>query len=184
MELREEQRKLLEFVKKQHGSQIRKYTGEPYWNHVYSVAEIVSEYDVEGVEVALCHDLFEDTSCDFTMLHKELVYIGYGARVSYKICTCVNELTDIYEHRLYPHWNRKKRKLEEAKRLGGVSVLAQTVKYADLIDNTKSIVENDPAFAKIYLEEKSELLDRMLHGDNELYDAACNSLYEAEKSLK
>lgn len=183
MELREDQRKLLEYVKSQHGEQKRKYTGEPYWNHVYSVAEIVSEYDVEGIEVALCHDLFEDTDCDFSKLHKELVIIGYNARESYQICKKVSELTDIYIHEFYPHWNRKTRKQKEAERLGGVSSLAQTVKYADLIDNTKSIVEYDKDFAKVYLSEKSVLLDEMLDGDSELYDIACNSLHKASKEI-
>jgi hypothetical protein len=39
-----------------------------------------------------------------------------------------------------------------------VSPRAKTIKLADMIDNTFSIVERDPAFAKVYLAEKAALL--------------------------
>ncbi len=42
---------------------------------------------------------------------------------------------------------------------------AQTVKLADLISNSKSIVQHDPEFAKTYLEEKRMLLAVMTKGD-------------------
>ena len=32
--------KLQEFVKYKHEKQVRKYTGEPYYNHVFNVAHI------------------------------------------------------------------------------------------------------------------------------------------------
>jgi hypothetical protein len=42
---------------------------------------------------------------------------------------------------------------------------AQTVKLADLIANSRSIMAHDPAFAKIYLEEKRMLLEVLTRGD-------------------
>ena len=36
---------------------------------------------------------------------------------------------------------------------------AQTIKVADIIDNTKSIVRRDPGFAEVYLKEKAALLE-------------------------
>lgn len=171
MNLTEQQNLLLDFVKLQHGEQKRKYTGEPYWNHLYAVASIVSDYEPHtfAVEIALCHDLFEDTQCTFTQLHNSLISFGYDRKDAYDICTCVNELTDVYTSEAHPYMNRKKRKAEEAKRLGTISALSQSVKYADLIDNTSSIVERDESFAKVYLSEKKDILSVMNKGNQDLF---------------
>jgi hypothetical protein len=42
---------------------------------------------------------------------------------------------------------------------------AQTIKLADLISNTRSIMEHDEAFARTYLEEKRLLLEVMTKAD-------------------
>ena len=49
---------------------------------------------------------------------------------------------------------------------------AQTIKLADLISNSRSIMEHDPAFARTYLEEKRMLLEVMTKGDPGLYAEA------------
>jgi GrpB-like predicted nucleotidyltransferase (UPF0157 family) len=49
---------------------------------------------------------------------------------------------------------------------------AKTVKLADLISNTQSIVKYDPKFAKIYLEEKRRLLTVLGDGDATLFARA------------
>lgn len=169
MTLTPQQLLLLDFVKLKHGDQVRKYTGDPYWTHLVNVAEIVSQYEPDCIEIALCHDLFEDTQCTFTELHRAMTKIGYDRNFTYDVCTCVTELTDVFTHSDYPHMNRKKRKLKEAERLGTVSYRSQSVKYADLIDNTKSIVEHDEGFAKLYLEEKENILAVMVGGNGVLY---------------
>lgn len=170
MILSERQNLLLDFVKLQHGEQKRKYTGEPYWNHLYSVAEIVADYEPNtfAIEIAFCHDLFEDTKCTFAQLHNNLIAFGYSRNVAYSICACVNELTDVFTSYAYPYMNRKKRKEEEAKRLGTISNISQSVKYADLIDNTRSIMERDKSFAKVYLSEKKDILLVMRSGNIDL----------------
>ena len=173
--LTSKQQSLLEFVKSQHGSQVRKYTGEPYWTHPLSVSNILMDKGLfEMIEVALCHDLFEDTKCNFDSLYKELIRLGYDNIKSYRICKNVQELTDVFTHEDYPYMNRLKRKQKEAERLGKVSFIAQTVKYADLMDNTKSIVENDKEFAEVYLKEKRDMLNVMTSGDSDLMqDCLC-----------
>lgn len=40
--------RVLEFAKKAHGDQKRKYTGEPYWTHVKEVGDIVSGLKDQG----------------------------------------------------------------------------------------------------------------------------------------
>ena len=42
---------------------------------------------------------------------------------------------------------------------------AQTIKVADIIDNTKSIVRRDPGFAEVYLKEKAALLEVLTKAD-------------------
>lgn len=179
----EKQSKLLEFVKKMHGEQKRKYTGEPYWHHCVCVATIVSEFENDCFEVGLCHDLYEDTECDFNMLYKELCDIGYNPKFAYKVCTWVSELTDKYDKSDYPYFNRSKRKKLEAKRLHGISYQAQSVKYADLIDNTSSIVQFDKSFAEVYLKEKKEILEGMVFGNPVLLLKCNETLLKAEQDL-
>lgn len=56
--------------------------------------------------------------------------------------------------------------------LGKASPAAKTIKLADLIDNTRSIVERDPKFAQIYLAEKALLLEVLREGDATLWAMA------------
>lgn len=175
MELTERQSLLFDFVKLKHGDQKRKYTGEPYYTHLYSVAEIVSQYEDGLIEIALCHDLFEDTQCDFNELYKALVSFGYGRNEAYDICTCVKELTDVFTHTDYPYFNRKKRKILEAERLSKCSYKAQTVKLADIMDNSKSILEHDKSFGGVYLPERIHLLGVITNCNKELYKVVCSS---------
>jgi hypothetical protein len=60
---------------------------------------------------------------------------------------------------------------------------AQTVKYADLTHNSFSIVKDDPHFSKIFLPEKSLLLDVMTLGDSMLRDAARTTLASGLRKL-
>lgn len=168
MEWTSQQKALLDFVKSWHGDQKRKYTGAPYWTHLVSVATIVKPYAPEGVEIALCHDLFEDTSCSEDELMAFLPEAGYHKKTAEMILRGTLELTDQFIPKAYPDLNRKARKQREAARLGKISALAQTVKYADLIDNSSSIVEHDPGFARIYLDEKQDILQVMRAGHPEL----------------
>ena len=151
---------------------MRKYTYEPYHTHLLSVAEIVSIYETGCVEIALCHDLFEDTNCTFNELYKKLSEIGYDMHTSYDICTCVKELTDVFTMEDYPHLNRAKRKENEANRLGKIKCISQSVKYADLIDNTISIFEHGKDFTEIYLKEKDAILKVMNKGNQSLFKLA------------
>lgn len=177
--------KLFEFVKEQHGDQLRKYTNKPYWTHLENVAKTVSTYmaDTLAAEVALCHDLFEDTNCYYGLLEKSLRTIGYEFSERTIICDSVNELTDQYTTEKYPNVNRAKRKQMEAERLSGISYLSQSVKYADLIDNTFSIISYDVGFAEIYLKEKHEILNRMRAGNIDLFIRCCSVFYNAKSTL-
>jgi len=184
MELTSKQADLYMFVQECHGEQVRKYTGEPYFTHPYAVAEIVNSYNVNmGIEISLCHDLFEDTECKYETLFSFTEYIGYSYSESYVICEGVNDLTDIYTKDAYPKLNRRQRKVKECFRLSRVNQDIQTIKYADLLDNTRSIVEYDKDFAKVYLYEKRDLLRFMRDGNIDLYMLLCYNLYDSYLQL-
>lgn len=185
MKLNDSQKKLFELVKKWHGDQKRKYTGEPYYNHPLSVAEIASAYCTEFgiIETALCHDVLEDTKFDETDLYNGLLSCGYNATEATLIINHVNDLTDEYTKEKYPNTNRTDRKMLECGRLACCDYLTQSVKYADLIDNTSSIVERDPNFARVYLKEKRQMLKYMTAGNVVLMRKCIESLEQSEEKI-
>lgn len=187
MILSQRQELLREFVIKAHGNQVRKYSNEPYIVHLDAVASMVVPFIPKYPliwEVAICHDLFEDTIVNIGTLFFDLRSFGYTESENTGIRFAISELTDQYTSENYPKLNRKNRKEYEAQRLSQISEISQTVKYADLIHNTESIVENDPKFAVIYLDEKAMYLQKMKNGEWELYEKAVWTLHESKLKLK
>lgn len=221
MKLTEQQEKLLDFVKEQHGEQKRKYSEgyrcskcnsdlvvsypndedmltmthtcldcnsiaepyfPPYWTHPLTVAELCESIPL-GIEIALCHDLFEDTSCTEDLLILKLSEFNYDSHQIQFITKGVIELTDVYTKLLHPDLNREQRKIKEAERLGNIFSTYQSIKLADLIDNCKSIVKHDKNFAPVYLQEIKWNLDAMRKGDIDLYIEACSIYKESLKKL-
>lgn len=166
--LTQRQRDLFDFVKEWHGDQVRKYTGDPYWTHLLSVAERVYPYASDMVEVALCHDIIEDTDCTYEQLHDHLLMIGYKKGEAKKIVDGVRSLTDIYTPEAYPNMKREVRKQKEAERLWKIPSKHQTVKYCDLIDNGLDIAKHDRGFGITYYKEKQEIMRGMRNGNGAL----------------
>lgn len=131
-----------------HGAigQVRKYTGEPYIKHPEAVVHILVSHGIRD-EIALAaawlHDVLEDTK-----LSAFVIAMHCGADVA----EGVKFLTNSTEG------NRAQRKARDKERLANAPGWVQSVKVADLIDNTRSIVQHDPDFAKVYMREKAELL--------------------------
>jgi hypothetical protein len=96
----------------------------------------------------------------------------------------VVELTDVYVKKNYPDWNRRKRKNKEADRLEHVSAEAQTIKYADIFDNSGEIASHDPDFAIKYLDEADLLLGRMIKGNKKLRELALGKVKSEKEMLK
>lgn len=162
------------FSQSAHAGQVRKYTGLPYFTHTYDVAKLVAHYtgDPEMTAAALLHDTLEDTD---TMAMDILT--EFGERVH----SLVIDLTDIYTE---PHQgNRAQRKALEADRIARIDPDAQTIKLADLIDNTQSIVAYDTNFARIYLREKAAYLQVLTQGHPELLTHAQLTLETAQLRL-
>ena len=183
MKLDERQQKLLDFVKEEHGEQRRKYSDTPYWHHLLNVAETANRYLKRGIEIALCHDLLEDTGCTEEKLLKQLKAIGYSEKEAGEITNGVVELTDVYIKADYPDLNRRARKKKEAERLGEISSLSQSVKYADLIDNVSSIMDEDPDFGRVFVREAIDILDQMREGNIHLLIECCAAVKQAKEKL-
>jgi (p)ppGpp synthase/HD superfamily hydrolase len=165
------------FARDAHAGQMRKYTGEPYIVHPVSVATTVLH--VAGstetmVMAALLHDVVEDCGIALAEIRSKFGF----ATSSY-----VDDLTK--RDHLHPGWNRDRRKAYEAGRLSAVCAASQTIKLADLIDNTRSIVWGDRAFAAVYLKEKQTLLEEsLLCGDPLLLKIAREQTETALKILE
>lgn len=142
--------------------QVRRYTGEPYIVHPTEVVSIVSMVDhtPEMLAAAWLHDVVEDTGVTIETIHAE-----FGEKVS----ELVGWLTDISKPQ---DGNRKIRKAIDREHTSMAPAEAQTIKLADLISNSKSIMEHDPKFAVTYLEEKRLLLEVLTKGDKKLMDIA------------
>lgn len=161
------------FAAQAHGGQKRKYTGEPYIRHPEAVATIVSTVtsDPEVLAAAWLHDVVEDTHVSLAEIH---------ALFGDRIAQLVSDLTDVS---VPSDGNRAIRKALDRDHLAQASPEAQTIKYADLIDNTRSIVTHDPAFARLYLREKAALLAVMDRGDPRLRKQAMRLCEESLGSL-
>ena len=153
-----------------HGDQKRKYSGDPYVSHTFRVSDTVKENggDEAMIYAAILHDVLEDTPTTESELLTEMMAIVEPG-MAMNVIRLVNELTDIFTHESYPDLNRAGRKEMEAIRMGRISPRAQTIKYADLLDNGKDILLNDPKFAKVYLKEKEVILRYMNRGNKTLY---------------
>jgi (p)ppGpp synthase/HD superfamily hydrolase len=159
-----------------HSGQVRKYTGESCLNHCKEVVSILEEHDIrdpEMIAAAWLHDTIEDallTREDLTMLLEE-----------HDVISLVVELTHIARPE---DGNRAERKAKDRSWLANASARAQTIKCADIISNTISIVERDPKFAKIYIPEMRLLLKVLkFKADPGLWERASSIVAKAEQKL-
>ncbi|MCF3108011.1 HD domain-containing protein [Niabella sp. CC-SYL272] len=162
--------RIIAFADRAHGAQTRKYTPDRYIVHPVRVMEICRMYtqSLPVLAAALLHDVLEDTATTEEAIRTFLASLMPLAAVQ-KTMQLVVELTDIYTKSRYPQWNRYKRKKMEVARLRRVSAEAQTIKYADIMDNSGEIVQQDPDFAKRFLLECRDVLIVATRGNQELY---------------
>ena len=149
---------------------VRKYTGEPYINHPAAVVELVMTvpHTPEMLAAAWLHDTVEDTGVSLGLIEAE-----FGAEVA----GMVKMLTDVSHA---DDGLRRHRKAKDREHIAQASPAAKTIKLADLIDNTRSITERDPAFAVVYLAEKRLLLEVLRDGDATLHAVASEIAYSVK----
>lgn len=162
----------MRFALEVHAAQVRKYTGNPYTDHLAEVAGIVATLDAHAgrgwpsgpdislsgmVAVAWLHDSMED---------QDVAYETLASLFGDLVANGVRLLSDLETG------NRAERKAASRLRLADAPPWVQTIKCADLISNTSSIVKHDPKFAEVYLGEKRLLLDVMKKADPRLRELA------------
>lgn len=155
-----------------HKAQRRRYTNAPYADHLAEVAGIAmsvgwrSPWIHPDKFMAVCwlHDSIEDQGVE-----KSTIRDMFGQEV----CDGVWWLSDLEQG------TRHQRKAASRDRLAGAPPWVQDIKVADLISNTSSIVEHDPRFAVVYLEEKRQLLDVLTKADPRLVAIAREQVAKA-----
>ncbi len=176
--------KIRAFADEAHGDQGRKYSPERYIAHPLRVMQTCQAYtSVLPVHAAaLLHDVLEDTAVSSDQLRDFLLTL-MNTNETNETMRLVIELTDVYTKAAYPKLNRKKRKVKEAARLEKISAGAQTIKYADIMDNCRGIAGQDKGFAPVFLRECQSLLDVMTKGNKDLYQKAQQLLKEEREKL-
>jgi (p)ppGpp synthase/HD superfamily hydrolase len=122
------------FAAEKHAQQKRKgEKGEPYFNHLLEVAELISasnpNLDVELMMAAFLHDTVEDTGVTLQELEE---------RFGKDVADLVAEVTD---DKSLPKETRKQLQVEHTPEK---SSRAQTLKLADKISNLRAIVSSPP----------------------------------------
>lgn len=150
-----------------HAGQRRKYTNEPYIVHPIEVMTILHQYFPDREDMltaAVLHDVLEDT-----LVAERDIQRRFGPTVL-RLVVGMTEVSIA--------GNRAKRKAAEVERLASEPAEVHSIKLADLISNSRTIVPHDPNFAKIYLAEKRTLWEVLLGGHSALREQADQVLKE------
>lgn len=160
--------KAIKFATEAHGDQKRKYSGVPYIHHPLAVVELVKQvkHTPEMLAAAVLHDVVEDTHISL-----KTIECFFGP----KVAELVYFLTDIS---VPEDGNRKVRKEKDAFHYASGPADAQTIKVADLIDNTADIYKHDPRFWEIYKQEKFFSLQLLTDADPILWNRANTQIKE------
>ena len=170
------QRDLLRFVVNQHEGQLRK-EGSPYWKHLLEVLAICCAHSTEPLigEVAICHDLFEDTAIESTDFIKCLHHCGYSGYEAKRILYGVTALTK-YSSDTVPRAIREK---QYSDIVGYSDRIAQDVKLADIISNFRDTSCLSPDFLEVYRTEKLYQISRLKNCNSYLRDLANDLVKQA-----
>lgn len=162
-------------------SQLRKYTNEPYIVHPAEVVRIVMSvpHSEAMLAAAWLHDVVEDVFPERGLTREEGIEI-IRAEFGDEVAELVEGLTDVSRKE---DGNRATRKAIDRAHSGDAPAEVHTVKLADLISNSKSILEHDANFAVTYLAEKALLLEVLTKGDPTLHAQATAILKQGQEEL-
>ncbi len=168
-------RRAMQFAIAAHGSQVRKYTGEPYWKHAAEVAGILSSaagVTPEMLAAAWLHDVIEDTETTI-----EEIACEFGDEVA-RLVLGVSDISRPEDG------SRAHRKQIDREHVAGGCWMIQSIKLADSISNAGSVIAHDLAFARVYVPEKRALLEVLTKGDRHLLSMAWTIVENAERHLE
>jgi (p)ppGpp synthase/HD superfamily hydrolase len=155
------------FADQAHDGQLRKFTGLPYISHPMEVMQIVRGVtnDDDVLAAAVLHDVIEDCGVTYTDLMLE-----FNENIAHLVYQVTNAADDEDGDRIVRAYiNRNV--------MANASEGAQTIKLADIISNLSGIdlaLECDPAWAKMYLEEKVDMINVLTRGDATLKKRAAS----------
>lgn len=139
--------------------QLRKYSGEPYFNHPKAIALMMLEdghWD-EVVAAALLHDVVEDTDITEAFLRKHFDALGY-----FEVVDIVMQVTKPSEDMTEPRAIRKHR---DHLHYASGDWRGQTLKCYDLNHNGQTLLADDPKFASVWFREAKQLLGMLDKAD-------------------
>ncbi len=172
--------KVIAFATEAHGEQMRKFSPDRYIVHPIRVMKICRQYtsDLAVLAAAVLHDVLEDTPITPKDMQHFLNAV-MDERNAARTMQLVIELTDVYVKKDYPWLNRRTRKQKEIERLIKTSAASQTIKYADIIDNTGELPQEDEDdFGYVFLSECRHLLSKLNGGNPSLYKKAVDCVNE------
>ena len=177
--------KVQSFAAQAHEGQRRKFADEPYSNHLVRVMQACNKVSSDEVllSAALLHDVLEDTAVEEEDMRSFLSEI-FAQGDTIRVVELVKELTDVYTPSAYPSWNRRKRKKMESERLKHISADGQTIKYADIIDNSTDIANIEYGFAVQYMSEYMTLLELLNKGNSMLYREAIETVTQSLQQIQ
>lgn len=155
-------------------NQKRKFTDEPYIVHPRAVASVVQRLQVhswEQIVLAWLHDTVEDTG-----VTRETIRIIFGS----EIADGIYYLTNVERSA----GNRRERHRLNVQRLRLAPANVQTVKVADIFDNTKDIAALAPDFAPVFLAEKDDVMEALRNADPALWAMTMAQIENQKKELK
>tara|TARA_R110000782_G_scaffold10750_12_gene33296 strand:- start:1755 stop:2336 length:582 start_codon:yes stop_codon:yes gene_type:complete len=159
-----------------HDEQVRKYTGERYIVHPIEVAKKVMTakyYNINMVIAAIFHDVIEDTPHDEDKLRMLTeCYEQTTTDTDFNLKDTIDLVVELTDVTLRSEGNRSYRKQKDCDRLATISDDAKTIKLADIICNSKSIIREDPEFAKVWMREMATRVEILERGDRILWDEA------------
>lgn len=155
------------FAYNAHIEQKRKYTGEPYFNHLVDVGVMLhwAGCDSQTIAAGFMHDIIED---------QELTVERLTDKFGSEVAQLVNEVSDVSKP---SDGNRRIRKALDRVHLAHASPRGMSIKLADIISNTRSIREHDKNFAVVFLSENRALMPLLTEGNALLYKEACKEVY-------
>lgn len=140
------------FARVAHEGQVRKYTGEPYVEHVLAVGLMYQSWsekmERDALYAAILHDTVEDTEVDMDQIRRH-----FGD----KVAEYVWYLTKPEEF----VGNRLKRKALDRARLALAPDVVKFIKILDITHNATSIRKHDQDFWKEWREETLLMLDAL-----------------------
>lgn len=165
-------------AEKAHRGTMRRGKDEPYLNHPVAVSMKIAKYagkeyyDANTLAAAILHDAWEDEGATL----EEIV-----ESTNEDVARLVQQVSKVSKS---SDGNRATRQQIDLDHYAAGEARAQTIKVADVDDNSWDVVEADLKFAQRYLPEQRAKLDVLTKACPKLRAKAYKTLDKAEKRLK